>query len=298
MYHNPVLLHESILGLNILPGGIYVDTTFGGGGHSRAMLEKMEDGKLFAFDQDKDAVANSPDDERFTLINQNFRYLKNFLRLHDIFEVDGILADLGVSSHQFDTGQRGFSTRFDAPLDMRMNQLQPLDASVVVNTYGARELTGLFRNYGELKNAFQISKAIVAARDNAPIKTTAQLCSIVEKNFPGHSKNKFLAMVFQALRIEVNDEMASLKEMLQQATDLLKPGGRLVVISYHSLEDRPVKNLIKTGNFEGKLEKDFYGNPIVPYKNITRKPIVPGEKEIEQNNRARSAKLRIAEKIG
>jgi len=297
MYHNPVLLHESILGLNIIPGGIYVDTTFGGGGHSRAMLEKMKGGKLFAFDQDKDALANSPDDDRFILINQNFRYLKNFLRLHELTQVDGILADLGVSSHQFDTGERGFSTRFDAPLDMRMNQLQPLDAAVVVNTYSERGLTQIFRNYGELKNAYQITKAILAAREIKPIKTTEQLCNIVEKSFPGHSKNKFLAMVFQALRIEVNDEMVALKEMLLQAMDVLKPGGRLVVIAYHSLEDRPVKNLMKTGNFEGKLEKDFFGNPIVPFKSISKKPIVPGEEEIKQNSRARSAKLRIAEKI-
>jgi len=297
MYHNPVLLHESILGLNIIPDGIYVDTTFGGGGHARAILKKMEGGKLFAFDQDKDALANTPVDERFTLINQNFRYLKNFLRLHNIEQVDGILADLGVSSHQFDTGERGFSTRFDAPLDMRMNQLQELDAAVVVNTYSLRDLTHIFRKYGELKNAFQITKAIITAREIEPIKTTEQLRSIVEKSFPGHSKNKFLAMVFQALRIEVNDEMAALKEMLLQSLEILKPGGRLVVISYHSLEDRPVKNLIRTGNFEGKLEKDFFGNPIVPFKNINRKPIVPTAKEIEQNSRARSAKLRIAEKI-
>ncbi len=297
MYHNPVLLHESILGLNILPDGIYVDTTFGGGGHTRAILKKMEGGKLFAFDQDKDALANSLDDEKFTLINQNFRYLKNFLRLHSITEVDGILADLGVSSHQFDTGERGFSTRFDAPLDMRMNQLQELDAAVVVNTYSLRDLTYLFRNYGELKNAFQITKAIITAREIEPIKTTEKLCNIIEKSFPAHSKNKFLAMVFQALRIEVNDEMTALQEMLLQARDVLKPGGRLVVISYHSLEDRPVKNLIRTGNFEGKLEKDFYGNPIVPFNRINRKPIVPTEEEIGKNNRARSAKLRIAEKI-
>ena len=298
MYHNPVLLHESILGLNIIPDGIYVDTTFGGGGHTRAILEKMEGGKLFAFDQDKDALDNTPNDERFTLINQNFRYLKNFLRLHNIEQVDGVLADLGVSSHQFDTGERGFSTRFDAPLDMRMNQLQPLDAAVVVNTYSLKDLTYVFRNYGELKNAFQITKAIITAREIEPIKTTEQLCNVVEKSFPSHSKNKFLAMVFQALRIEVNDEMTALKEMLLQAMDVLKPGGRLVVISYHSLEDRPVKNLIRTGNFEGKLEKDFFGNPIVPFKSINKKPIIPKDEEIEKNNRARSAKLRIAEKIG
>ncbi len=296
MYHNPVLLHESILGLNIIPDGIYVDTTFGGGGHTRAILEKLEGGKLFAFDQDKDTLANTPNDERFTLINQNFRYLKNFLRLHNIQQVDGILADLGVSSHQFDTGDRGFSTRFDARLDMRMNQLQELDAAVVVNTYSLRDLTHIFRNYGELKNAFQITKAIITAREIEPIKTTEQLRNIVEKSFPGHSKNKFLAMVFQALRIEVNDEMTALHEMLLQSLEILKPGGRLVVISYHSLEDRPVKNLIRTGNFEGKLEKDFFGNPIVPFKSINRKPIVPTKKETEKNSRARSAKLRIAEK--
>lgn len=299
MYHNPVLLHPSILGLNIIPEGVYIDATFGGGGHSRGILNQMGDrGLLFAFDQDQDALANVPDDERFTLINQNFRYLKNFLRLHKLTQVDGILADLGVSSHQFDTGERGFSIRFDAPLDMRMSQLQQLDAATIVNTYTEKMLLEILRNYGELKNAYKITKAIIAAREVDSIKTTGQLNSIVEKCIPAQSKNKYLAMVFQALRIEVNDEMGALHDMLLQATDLLKPGGRLVVISYHSLEDRPVKNLIKSGNFAGEIEKDFYGNPIVPFKSITRKPIVPGEEEIAQNSRARSAKLRIAEKIG
>lgn len=299
MYHNPVLLHQSILGLNIIPGGVYIDATFGGGGHSRAILEQLGDeGILFAFDQDQDALANVPDDERFTLISQNFRYLKNFLRLHNLTQVDGILADLGVSSHQFDKGERGFSTRFDAPLDMRMSQLQQLDAATIINTYPEQKLLEILRNYGELKNAYKITKAIVTAREVDTIKSTGQLNSIIEKCIPPQSKNKFLAMVFQALRIEVNDEMGALHDMLLQATDLLRPGGRLVVISYHSLEDRPVKNLIKTGNFEGKLNKDFYGNPIVPFKSITRKPIVPDEEEIAENSRARSAKLRIAEKLG
>ncbi len=276
MYHNPVLLQQSIAGLNIRPDGIYVDTTFGGGGHSRAILASLgAAGKLYAFDQDKDAAANTPDDERFTLIGQNFRHLKNFLRLHQVQQADGILADLGVSSHQFDTGERGFSTRFDAPLDMRMSQAQQTDAAAVINTRTERELMQIFRNYGELKNAHKLARAIVTARETEAIQTTGQLVGVLGKYFPDHSKNKFLAMVFQALRIEVNDEISALHEMLMQATELLKPGGRLVVISYHSLEDRPVKNLIKTGNFEGKLEKDFYGNPITPYKSITRKPIVP-----------------------
>jgi 16S rRNA (cytosine1402-N4)-methyltransferase len=252
---------------------------------------------LFAFDQDTDALSNSIADSRFLLINQNFKYLKNFIRLHQVNEVDGILADLGVSSHQFDRAERGFSTRFSAPLDMRMNKNQPFTAATVVNSYSEEKLNTVFRMYGELKNSFQITKVIVNKREMAPIQTTGELVEAVEKCFPPHKKNKFLAMLFQALRIEVNDELGALKEMLTQSLEILKVGGRLVVISYHSLEDRLVKNFIKTGNFEGELAKDFYGNPLVSLKAINTRPIVPDENEINNNNRARSAKLRIAEKI-
>jgi 16S rRNA (cytosine1402-N4)-methyltransferase len=297
MYHNPVLLQKSIEGLNIRQGGTYVDVTFGSGGHSRAILEMLGEGKLFAFDQDSDALANKIDDSRFVLINQNFKYLKNFLLLHQVRQVDGILADLGVSSHQFDLPERGFSTRFSAPLDMRMNKSQPFTAATLVNSYSEEKLNSGLKFYGELKNSFQVTKAIIRKRETAPIKTTGELVEAVEQCFPPHKQNKFLAMVFQALRIEVNDEMGVLKELLTQSLEMLKVGGRLVVISYHSLEDRLVKNFIKTGNFEGILEKDFYGNPLVSFKAINSKPIIPDENEIERNNRARSAKLRIAEKI-
>jgi 16S rRNA (cytosine1402-N4)-methyltransferase len=297
MYHIPVLLQQSIDGLNIKPNGIYVDVTFGGGGHARAILEKLENGHLYAFDQDKDALANAPDDPRFTLINQNFRYLKNFLRLHQVNQVDGILADLGVSSHQFDVAERGFSTRFDGPLDMRMTQFQTKSATTVVNEYAEEELQTIFREYGEIKNSKCVAKVIVAERELAPINTTTGLAEVVEKCFPPTKRNKFLAMVFQALRIEVNNEMEALKELLLQTGEIIKKGGRLVVISYHSLEDRPVKNYIRTGNIEGKLEKDFYGNPITIFKSVNTKPIVASEAETESNSRARSAKLRIAEKL-
>ena len=297
MYHNPVLLQKSVEGLNIIPNGNYVDVTFGGGGHSKAILQKLVDGRLIAFDQDADALKNTIDDERFVLINHNFQFLKNFLRLHKLEKVDGILADLGVSSHQFDVPERGFSTRFDAPLDMRMNNSQPVKASDIVNTYSEEELKRLFRDYGEIKNSGCFSRAITEAREIKPIVTTNELIDCVKKCFPQHKKNKFLAQVFQALRIEVNDEMQTLKLLLEQANELLAPGGRLVVISYHSLEDRLVKNFIKSGNFKGIVEKDFFGNPIVSFKQITRKPIMPDDIEIENNSRARSAKLRIAEKI-
>lgn len=297
MYHNPVLLQKSVEGMNIRQGGTYVDVTFGGGGHSRLMLEMLGEGKLFAFDQDSDALANKIEDTRFNLINQNFKYLKSFLFLNQIQKVDGILADLGVSSHQFDMPERGFSTRFSAPLDMRMNKNQPFTAASLVNNYSEEKLNNVLKFYGELKNSFQITKAIINKRETAPITTTGELVDAVEKCFPPHKQNKFLAMVFQALRIEVNDELGALKEMLTQSLEMLKVGGRLVVISYHSLEDRLVKNFIKTGNFEGILEKDFYGNPLVSFKAMNTKPIIPDEKEIERNSRARSAKLRIAEKI-
>jgi 16S rRNA (cytosine1402-N4)-methyltransferase len=297
MYHDPVLLQKSVEGLNIRQGGSYVDVTFGGGGHSRLILEMLDEGKLFAFDQDTDALTNKIEDARFNLINQNFKYLKNFLLLNQVTEVDGILADLGVSSHQFDMPERGFSTRFSAPLDMRMNKNQPFTAAILVNTYSEEKLNNVLRFYGELKNSFQLTKAIISKRETAPINTTGELIEAVEKCFPPHKQNKFLAMLFQALRIEVNDELGALKEMLTQSLEMLKIGGRLVVISYHSLEDRLVKNYIKTGNFEGILEKDFYGNPLVPFKAINTKPIIPEKEEIERNGRARSAKLRIAEKI-
>jgi 16S rRNA (cytosine1402-N4)-methyltransferase len=297
MYHNPVLLPESVKGLNIIPDGIYVDVTFGGGGHAKAILKELKDGRLIAFDQDSDALKNTIIDDRFVLVNHNFQFLKNFLKLYNASKVNGILADLGVSSHQFDVPERGFSTRFNAPLDMRMSQNQPTTAADIVNTYSEEELQRLLKEYGEIKNYRCFSKAIIEARNITPINTTEELMESINKCYPQHKKNKFLAQVFQALRIEVNDEMQTLKILLEQASDSLLPGGRLVVISYHSLEDRLVKNFIKSGNFKGIINKDFYGNPIVDFKSITRKPIIPNDNEIETNSRARSAKLRIAEKI-
>lgn len=297
MYHNPVLLHKSIEGLNLKDGGTYVDATFGGGGHARHILERLHGGRLIAFDQDMDAMANIPEDDRFMLVNQNFRFLKNFLRLYDALPVDGILADLGVSSHQFDVPDRGFSTRFDAPLDMRMNKAQSLHAADIINNYSIEDLSRLFTEYGELKNSYKVARTIVETRSGSPITTTAQLVNTIENCFQPNKRNKFLAMVFQALRIEVNEELDVLKDFLEQCLEVLKPGGRLVVISYHSLEDRLVKNFIKTGNFKGELHKDFYGNPIVGFKQISGKPIVADAREVDQNNRARSAKMRIAEKL-
>jgi 16S rRNA (cytosine1402-N4)-methyltransferase len=299
MYHNPVLLHKSIEGLSIRPDGVYVDATFGGGGHARAILQQLgAEGHLVAFDQDKEAEANKPDDERLIFVNQNFRYLKNFLRLYDMMPVDGILADLGVSSHQFDEAKRGFSTRFDGPLDMRMGNRQTLTAADVVNTYSEEELNRIFRLYGEIKNSRCMAKLICAQREKKLFETTFELETAVEKCIPPTRKNKMLAMLFQSVRIEVNEELEVLKSFLEQTADVLKPGGRLVVISYHSLEDRLVKNFIKTGNFEGKIQKDFFGNNLVDFKPVVNKAIVPNEEEITQNSRARSARLRIAEKIG
>lgn len=296
-YHQPVMLNECIEGLNIRPDGTYVDVTFGGGGHSRAIMQHLgQDGRLIGFDQDADALANALDDSRFTLIHENFRYLKNFLRLHGVRGVDGVLADLGVSSHQFDVADRGFSTRFDGELDLRMDRRQELTAKDIVNSADERELTRLLRLYGELPNAFQMAKAICHARMEKPIETTFDLREAVSRHLPRGAENKYLAMLFQALRIEVNGELEALQAMLQQAVEILNPGGRLVVMSYHSLEDRLVKNFFKTGNFEGKLEKDFYGNPIVPLKLVARKAITASEEELQRNNRARSAKLRVAEK--
>jgi 16S rRNA (cytosine1402-N4)-methyltransferase len=297
MYHNPVLLNTSVDGLAIKPNGIYVDVTFGGGGHSRAILLKMEGGKLIAFDKDADALNNVPDDDRFVMINQNFKYLKNFLRLNGFEKVDGILADLGVSSHQFDEAERGFSTRFEADLDMRMNRNQSLTAAEILNSYPQEELMRVFKDYGEIKSCYTLAKRICEFRETQELKTTTELNSIIGEIFPPTRINKFQAMVYQALRIEVNNEMDVLKTFLEQAQDVLLPGGRLVVISYHSLEDRLVKNFMKSGNFTGKVEKDFFGKHLVNFKLISRKAIIPDEEEINVNNRARSAKLRIAERL-
>jgi 16S rRNA (cytosine1402-N4)-methyltransferase len=295
-YHNPVLLHASVDGLNINPDGVYVDVTFGGGGHSKEILSRLgPNGKLFAFDQDEDALANALPDERFTLINENFRFIKRFLRFYGVKEVDGILGDLGVSSHQFDVAERGFSTRFDAELDMRMSQKNDLNAYRVVNEYDEANLKRVFLDYGELKNAPALARTIVEAREHQLIKTTDELKEVLAKYLPERVRNKILAQIYQAIRIEVNQEMDVLKEFLEQSLEILKPGGRLSVISYHSLEDRLVKRFIKNGMFEGEPERDFYGNFSVPFKTIG-KLIVPDHAEIKINNRARSAKLRIAEK--
>jgi 16S rRNA (cytosine1402-N4)-methyltransferase len=296
-YHNPVLLHPTVDGLAIKADGIYVDVTFGGGGHSKAMLQQLGPaGKLFAFDQDEDALANALPDERFTLIHENFRYIKRFLRFHNIKSVDGILADLGVSSHQFDVAERGFSTRFDAELDMRMSKRTELSAYKIVNEYDAENLTRVFYDYGELKNAPALARTIIEAREYELIKNTAQLKEVLSRFLPAHKSHKILAQIYQAIRIEVNQEMEVLKEFLIQSLEILKPGGRLSVISYHSLEDRLVKRYMKNGLFEGEPERDFFGNFTVPFKTI-EKLIVPNQQEIKINNRARSAKLRIAEKI-
>ncbi len=295
-YHNPVLLHPSIDGLNINPEGVYVDVTFGGGGHSAEILRRLgPNGKLFAFDQDEDALANTLHDERFTLINENFRFIKRFLRFYGIKSVDGILADLGVSSHQFDVAERGFSTRFDAELDMRMSQKNDLNAYRVVNEYDDVNLRRVFLDYGELKIAPALARTIIEAREDYPIKTTDELKAILAKYLPEKVRNKILAQIYQAIRIEVNQEMDVLKEFLEQSLEVLKPSGRLSVISYHSLEDRLVKRFMKNGMFEGEPERDFFGNFSVPFKTIG-KLIVPDNNEIKINNRARSAKLRIAEK--
>lgn len=296
-YHNPVMLQECIEGLNIRKDGTYVDVTFGGGGHSKEILKHLgKDGALLAFDQDADAQQNLIDDERFTFIDQNFRYLKNFCRLHNAIPVDGILADLGVSSYQFDQAERGFSIRFDAELDMRMNQSSELSAKEVVNTYSEAELHRIFGIYGEIQNAKSLANTIVTARLNAPIVTVADLKNAISARIPKGKENKYLAQVFQALRIEVNQELEALKDFLIQSAKVLVSGGRLVVMSYHSLEDRLVKNFIAKGKFSGDVEKDFFGNDQKPFDAISRGAIVASEEEIKINNRARSAKLRIAVK--
>lgn len=296
-YHNPVLLTESIDALAIKESGTYVDVTFGGGGHSREILNRLgKNGRLFAFDQDADALENAVDDERFTLINQNFRYIKRYLKFHGVLKVDGVLGDFGVSSHQFDAPERGFSTRFDGILDMRMNQNSTISAQNILNEYDETDLTRIFSMYGELKNAKSIARAIITNRNNAPIKTGNQLQEVLKPFLQKFKENKTLAQIYQAIRIEVNEEMQVLEEFLMQLPDVVSVGGRISLISYHSLEDRLVKRFIRDGQFQGAPEKDFYGNVSVPFKKVGGM-IVPTEEEIRENSRARSAKLRIAERI-
>ncbi|WP_108113025.1 16S rRNA (cytosine(1402)-N(4))-methyltransferase RsmH [Kordia periserrulae] len=296
-YHNPVLLKETVDGLNIKEDGVYVDVTFGGGGHSKEILSRLgENGKLYAFDQDQDALDNAIDDARFTLINQNFRHLKKFLRFYGVRKVDGILGDFGVSSHQFDKAERGFSLRFEADLDMRMNQEDEVSAYNVVNEYEEEDLQSILSLYGELRNAKAIAAQIVTARSEQPIRTTEDLRVVLQRFLPKHREHKVLAQIYQAIRIEVNQEIEVLKEFLMQTQEVLEIGGRLSLISYHSLEDRLVKRFIRNGLFEGEPEKDFYGRVEVPFKKVG-KLIIPSHKEIKTNNRARSAKLRIAERL-
>lgn len=290
-------MSESIDGLAISPGGIYVDATFGGGGHARAILGEMTEGKLIGFDQDEEALQNRIDDPRFIMVNSNFRFMRNFLKLHRVVPVNGILADLGISSHQIDRAERGFSTRFDGELDMRMDRRKKGSAKEVVNYYSEEELASVFSRYGEIRNARKLAYKIVEGRKERKIATTDELKSIASTCAERGKENKYLAQVFQALRIEVNQELEALEEFLKQAADVLAPGGRLVVISYHSLEDKLVKNFFRSGKFEGEAEKDFFGNTLSPLKVITRKAVVAGEAEVEENSRARSARLRIAEKI-
>ncbi len=296
MYHQPVLLEESIEGLNVREGGTYIDFTFGGGGHSSGILDLLGSGKLIAFDQDPDAGKNRPDDERLIFIRGNFRYVRNYLRFYGIEQIDGALADLGVSSHQFDVAERGFSFRFDGPLDMRMNPDAGKTAQEVLNRYEGKALKNMFSRYGEIRNASRLADAVCAWRIDRPLRTTGDFMEAIGNCIPERNRQKYLARVFQALRIEVNDEMASLEEMLENMTDLLCPGARFVIITYHSLEDRIVKNYFKSGNISGELKKDFYGNTSSPFRRITGSMILPGEEEIGKNPRARSAKLRIAER--
>jgi 16S rRNA (cytosine1402-N4)-methyltransferase len=293
-YHNPVLLNESVDALIINESGIYIDCTFGGGGHSREILNRLdENGKLFSFDQDVDAIRNKIDDNRFELVEQNFRFLKNNLRIRGIKQVDGVLGDLGVSSHQFDTPERGFSTRFDGELDMRMNQNAKLSAKTIINEYEEEDLVRIFYDFGELQGSYRLAREVIKARANKSIETIDELKQIFSF-IPKMKENKFFAQMFQALRIEVNDEMAALKDMLSQCTDVIKPGGRLVIISYHSLEDRLTKRFMKNGMFEGEPERDVFGNWSAPFKPLQSKVIIPTQEEINENPRARSAKMRIA----
>lgn len=297
LYHVPALLTETIEGLNIQPDGVYVDVTFGGGGHSSAILEKLgENGRLFGFDQDVDAVNNIPDDVRFTFVRSNFRYLKNFLKYHGVTQINGLLADLGVSSHHFDEAERGFSFRFDGPLDMRMNTASPVTAAHILATYTEEQLADVFYLYGELHNARKIARTVVMHRAKEPIERIFQFIELLKPFFSREKEKKDMARVFQALRIEVNSEMKVLSEMLEQCVELLSPEGRIAVLTYHSLEDRLVKNYFRSGNFEGKIEKDFFGNIIAPLKTINNKVIVATDEEVQRNPRARSAKLRVAMK--
>ncbi|WP_430410018.1 16S rRNA (cytosine(1402)-N(4))-methyltransferase RsmH [Kordia sp.] len=296
-YHNPVLLKETVDGLNIKAAGVYVDVTFGGGGHSKEILSRLgENGKLYAFDQDQDALKNAIDDPRFTLISQNFRHLKKFLRFYGVKKVDGILGDFGVSSHQFDVAERGFSLRFEADLDMRMDQDSEISAYHIVNEYSENELRSILSVYGEVRNAKAIAAQIVEARTETPIKTTEELRIVLKRFLPNYKEHKILAQIYQAIRIEVNQEIEVLKEFLLQTQEMLDEGGRVSLISYHSLEDRLVKRFIRSGLFEGEPEKDFYGRIEVPFKKVG-KLIIPSKEEIKINNRARSAKLRIAERL-
>jgi 16S rRNA (cytosine1402-N4)-methyltransferase len=295
-YHIPVLLNESVNGLEIKADGDYVDVTFGGGGHSREIFNRLQTGRLFAFDQDEDAAANIIQSDRFFFIRHNFKYIRNFLKYYGVEQVDGILADLGVSSHDFDVAERGFSFRFDGDLDMRMNRDSSLTAAEIVNSFSEEDLRNVFREYGEIDNAGRLAKQLVSARSGNPVKTISEFREIIAPCVPKAQESKYLAKVFQALRIETNKEMDVLHEFLEQSIGLLKPGGRLVVITYHSLEDRMVKNFIRSGDFSGKQEKDFFGNVEAPLMAVNRKVIVPSDEEIERNPRARSAKLRIAEK--
>lgn len=298
IYHVPVLLKESVDGLNIKSGGVYVDVTFGGGGHSKEILSRLDsESHLYSFDQDADAEKNIISDDKFTFVRSNFRYLKNWMRYYNVDGVDGVLADLGVSSHHFDDEERGFSFRFDSPLDMRMNKRAGNTAADIVNTYEETKLADIFYLYGEMKNSRRIAFEIVKARQQAPITTTGEFAEVVSKCIKREKEKKELARLFQALRIEVNSEMSALKEMLMATIDVLKPGGRLSVITYHSIEDRMVKNIIKAGNIEGKQEKDFYGRVQSPFKQINNKVIIPSDEELDANPRSRSAKLRIAEKL-
>ena len=297
-YHTPVLLETSVELMDIQPDGTYVDLTFGGGGHSRHILSKLgPKGRLYSFDQDKDTLANAPDDDRFTYVASNFRFLRGALRWRGMTEVDAVLADLGVSSHHFDAVERGFSFRGEAPLDMRMNQRGRLTAREVVNNYSEEELTRIFRDWGELETPWKVASCLVRARQKGEIATTAQLVEAIKPCTPRKDESKFLTKLFQALRIEVNGEMEALKMALEQSLKVLKPGGRLVVISYHSLEDRLVKNFLRSGNFEGRVEKDFYGKALAPFEIVTRKAVVPTDEELARNPRSRSAKLRAGIKL-
>lgn len=298
-YHTPVLLNESVNALDIRPDGVYVDATLGGGGHTREILSRLgRNGRLLAFDQDEDALANAPQDDRLILVHNNFRFIRNFTEYYGLDPVDGILADLGVSSHQFDTGERGFSFRFDAPLDMRMNRTGGKNAADVINGYPQEELVRIFRDYGELDKPARAAELICRARQTAPVTTTARLGEVTAPLYNGFTGHKFLAKLFQALRIEVNREMQALEDFLTGTLSCLRPGGRLAVITYHSLEDRMVKNFLKTGNPAGTVHKDFYGKVIAPFEILTRKPVVPSEEEIGGNTRSRSAKLRAARRCG